>query len=855
MSALERNVELLLARAYAPVVARPELRARLEHDFVLRATRLAEDRERADQRRAVRRRSLAVAARVAAGLVVLAGAIAVLAPRLARDGAALSLDAILETGAAAYTVGDGWAPAGDEVAFAPGVELVTPAGRACTLRIADAGAVRVLASSRVRGAGEAWSASIELVSGALVAERERSGDAPWRVATPGGTVALAHGVLQARATSVDGRPGARVVLDRGRATLPDGAELVPGAETLLERGAAVAATDATEPDARRTPIGGAGASSETTPAEPAAADAEPEPAAALAGRVRAGDSAIESFEIVLLEHRGVGDYADPRVHAFEDGEGRFAIDAVAPGVYSIFAQADGFAVRRLERRTIAAGATVELDVELERGAAVGGFVRDADTGAAIAGALVVSERDAPVSVLPMGDLPFPGADPMAGVRAHARTGPDGWFEIDALSSGRQVLRATASGYGAAWMEPFELGASARPGELVIELRPGGSVAGAVTRADGSAFSGALVIASVVDFEGRGYCANYAMARSDERGRYRLDDLVPGFYALVLIDPSDPGAAERIVQLRVARGETMAVDFDLAAGASDGASGPAAAEAPNGGIAGRVVGPDGAPRAGLSVTAVLASDAVAMVDSRWHVALSDADGAYELAHLEPGTYGLYVGRGMEFFHSEPELARVEAGARVPRDVRLGGARLAGRVKAAFGGEPVAAAVLVLALDRPDETSVVAKLLTDPEGRWAVPHALPGRYRVEVLPLGEGLGNASSPIVELGAATRRDDVDVRLEPGGSLDVVVADAGGAPVAGAVVSLVHVETAHPLFFADPFTNANGVLAVPALRTGAWSVTIVLPDAPDGVALERVVDVRAGERATARFELVPAGD
>lgn len=509
---------------------------------------------------------------------------------------------------------------------------------------------------------------------------------------------------------------------------------------------------------------------------------------------------VPRFRVFALEHRGLGDYVQPTFASFDDAAGRFELTGLDPGNYTLFVDAPGYAVRRLERRALGVG-ELELEVRLERGFPVRGWVRDAD-GEPIAGARVLSEHDVPSEILPIDLDALPIDVPSAVV-----TGNDGYFEIPALETGDHVLRATAPGFGPAWSERLELASGVVADELAFELRPGSRVSGSVVRADGSPWVGARVIAMSVDFEGRRTCQAFGMATVDESGRYAIDDLPSGYSGVVLLDENED--LVRVEQLALGKRDDKTLDFDFAEG-----SGTL--------LRGVVRDAAGEPAGGRSVILVREDTARSMIDTEWKVSNTDADGAYEFRELEPGAWYLFVGSGMEFTYLDEEVVELAAGAELERDVRLGAARITGVVRDELGGAGVSSAIVLIRTDPiTGDDWMVGKVLSDAEGRYELEDLLPGEYRVDAYPIDRGWGQESSAVVTLTDAAPSAEVDFDVRLGGTVLVRVRDEAGAPVSGAALALRPASGGAAYFLSNAMTDDRGTLEFPGIRPGTWVLRV----------------------------------
>lgn len=263
-----------------------------------------------------------------------------------------------------------------------------------------------------------------------------------------------------------------------------------------------------------------------------------------------------------------------------------------------------------------------------------------------------------------------------------------------------------------------------------------ALTGVVRTEDGQPVAGARVIARAPR-RGRG-----REATSDDRGRFRVEQLVEGLYALEV-------SAEGFVRQRL---EGIPVT-----GVAEGSV--AVVLQPAGGLRGLVRGPDGRPVAEALVFTYRGAERTSMVRA-------DADGRFELAALEGGPVELFV-RSQDFELTARARAEVTPGASLPFDVLL---RPAARIEG----------VLRSPADEPrPELSVEASLIggdvrreatSKEDGRYAIGRLYPGRYAVTVR--GQSLRGGGVALVEA-------EVDVRAGTT-PLDLVVPT--GVPVRGRI-------------------------------------------------------------------------
>ena len=125
----------------------------------------------------------------------------------------------------------------------------------------------------------------------------------------------------------------------------------------------------------------------------------------------------------------------------------------------------------------------------------------------------------------------------------------GQFEFAGLAPGRYIIKAKRDGYGLAVFGATTPGSpaqlievSARSPSVRIQVRlfKNASVSGRVLDSTGEPIIGAEVIAARSQISaGRRRLTSYRTARTDDRGEYRLVDLVPASYSIVLKSATSP----------------------------------------------------------------------------------------------------------------------------------------------------------------------------------------------------------------------------------------------------------------------------------------------------------------------------
>jgi protocatechuate 3,4-dioxygenase beta subunit len=394
------------------------------------------------------------------------------------------------------------------------------------------------------------------------------------------------------------------------------------------------------------------------------------PAARLVGRIveRGTRRPIADAEVsVTSAHRM--DFKMPR-EGKSDAEGRFAFTDLEPGTYEIMGRS-GALVGAGTTVTIAVAQVLEgIEVELDRGYAVAGRVKD-ERGAGIGGALVSASR----------------AEPPFGQASRTRTRPDGSFALEGLIPGRYRLSASAEeGFGSGQATAKVLTGDAPGVEIVLPAAT--KVEGRVTTADGRPAAGARVSAMIdVMMPEGGMMATGDFAVTEADGRFELKRAMPG--RITLNVRHDEHGSRSVGPEEMKPGERRTFAVALARGGT---------------ISGLVKTADGRPAADVMVR-------VRPRDGRMFGGdlpeISGPDGRYRITGLPAGRMVVEADRTGRMMSGPPNdprqqtitLADGEEKTGVDLVVAAAGQAVSGSVVAA-DGSPVAGATIVASVERGD-----------------------------------------------------------------------------------------------------------------------------------------------------------
>ncbi|MBK7875823.1 MAG: carboxypeptidase regulatory-like domain-containing protein [Planctomycetes bacterium] len=557
----------------------------------------------------------------------------------------------------------------------------------------------------------------------------------------------------------------------------------------------------------------------------------------LHGRVVDGSGAPITRFSISLEPDWEGDAPlDSSLHAqgFESADGRFFLEGVAAGNWSVHAFAEN-SVQTGETPVVVLPAKDELVIALQRAARIAGVVLD-PLGAPVPKANV--QRRAQGDTNPFAGLGMDDTD----------CDEKGAFVVEDLAPGSYDFIASAEGW--AKSEPVALtiaGGEQKEG-VVITLRRGGTLEGEVYDARGERAGGRNVQLFTMSGDMR-------QSAVDSDGRFREEHLTPGTYQ-VMLEPDLDKLGDMIDQ---AGEEPNPADFMAQMKMTS-------AEIKEGEVTRVVLGaPPKAPvrvhgkisRAGTPVTkgSVMVLNEGGALMQNMKFGKVTGEGRYEVTLDQPGDIVLVVSKdlgrqdGVEFYLSVPEVAEYE------RDLELPTCGLRGTVRGPDGKPLASVRVEISRTDGPTSLMVFGdgnSRTTDEGGRYAFEDLNPGVYTVAAGGEGTapfGFGDRSS----FGRAVRGglriegdkvlDGIDLKLEQPGAITGIVRDSQGNAVSGATIyartkdgELVH-------RFGVVSSDASGKYTYKGLAAGTYTLSARTKTlaAKDGAA----VALREGESAT----------
>jgi hypothetical protein len=423
----------------------------------------------------------------------------------------------------------------------------------------------------------------------------------------------------------------------------------------------------------------------------------------------------------------------------------------------------------------------------------------------------------------------------------ARTDAAGRFRLPLRAREPHIVRVESPGLAAATRKDVVAGTA-----LAIDLTTGGTIAGTVRAGDtGQPVAGVRVVArqhDAISIPGMPD-AGRVVTRTDAGGRFQLQGLANGRFS-VAAGARGRGAAQR-QSVRVG----SSIDLLLF---------------PAGSIFGTVLGADGRPVPGATVTAAVTS-------SSGFTEPADARGAYEILGLAPAAYDV-IAHAPGLAPTVVAAVTIDRRTDAPVDLVLRpGARVVGRL-VGDGDRAIAGRVALEDLDEHPVPQVLA-------APFAVEAGVDGRFAIEGVPVGEHALGVSAPglgrqrtAVSVRARDGQVDVgDVRLAVGFAIRGRVRSKTGPPIADAVVRTFFERTGDEV---EGRSEPDGSFVLPGLEQGTYRVAaeaagyaseektadtdgrpLELVLSPAGVITGRVVDDRGQPVDAFHVTADPGGD
>ncbi len=454
-----------------------------------------------------------------------------------------------------------------------------------------------------------------------------------------------------------------------------------------------------------------------------------------------------------------------------DAEGRFEIEGLAPGSYTITATHPDWTeeTERVELKDQPAS----VEIRLGRGGAIGGSVLAGGRG--VAGATVS---------LSAAGQSFRG--PFGGGQT-AITDEGGRFRFDRLSAGRYTLVASLRTQGSAPVEAvLQAGESSQ--EVSLVLAEGAAIHGTVTGLSENARGNVMVSAN-------GPEEYFANTRTAGDGSFELTGAPQGPISL-RANAGDfaTGLRSAAAQIVIAEGQTdAAVEIVFETGFR---------------VEGNVT------RGGRPVTDAMVSAIPEGGGGRQSSGRTDDAGAFQIEGLKEGTYTLNASSMMGGGGSIRKTIKVTGDMTV--DLEAPPARIAGRIVEAESGRPVAEA-MVRAEQGGGAGGPFSMMASDSDssGRFSVENLEPRSYRVSVT---KPSYQAETRDV---VASEESDLTIELRRGEGVGLIVRDGiFGTPLRGVFVRVLDTQGA-TVFTGSVSLDSDGGGDIPSLKPGRYEARI----------------------------------
>lgn len=560
---------------------------------------------------------------------------------------------------------------------------------------------------------------------------------------------------------------------------------------------------------------------------------------------------ISGAFVILSTNRGV--FVDSLL---TDKNGNYSFNNLAPGVYDVISQAEGFG-QDLKSTAVNSGAESILDFQLSTiTGVITGRVFDVQTGSGISGAGVT------VSLINSLGVPV----------ATGVTDNNGNFSFPNIKPGSYTVTAAALNFGAgsqaAIVDPgvvtaVNIGLSPDNGSVtgqITNILTGVPIAGAtvsiiqnnvifgtavtndqgIYQVNGLApgkyrvevfadnFSqnseGVFIVSNVLSQVNLGLDPNpgsiggtvtagdtglplsgvlitlidqisllFASTLTDDQGRYLFQNIAPGIYKLVF---TKENFSSNEAGANVISGRQAVVDLSLNAN-------PGALT----GVVADVV--TGLPIPGANIKIFTETGTLIAVLG------TDSAGRYQITDLAPGSYNIVV--AAPGFANFDQGAIISSGVTTVENIALFSvfSTLTGTVTDAVSGLPIARALVTLF----DESgTLVGRSLTDRNGNYLITNLAPGTFLTVISANGFGRDNQNITL----AADQDNVVNFSLRPNpGSLVGTVVDTGGAPIVGATLQVYNNVG---IFLTVALSDGQGRYSIPNLAPAVYRIVATAP-------------------------------
>lgn len=446
--------------------------------------------------------------------------------------------------------------------------------------------------------------------------------------------------------------------------------------------------------------------------------------------------------------------------AISDPSGKFMFSGIAPGAYTIHAQATDFQ-SQIEGVIIEANQTAEVNFLLAADpGSIAGVITDSATNQPIGGSIVALDLSGAVIFTAFSD-------------------PAGNYLITGIAPGSYTMRVQAQNYQTVIRGVLVLANQTATANFSLSPNPG-SITGVVTNAQTTD----PIIGAVVILDDSGVIV--ATGLSDGDGRYVVSGIAPGNY---FIHAEASGYQSLVQGVTVFSNQTTTLNFELVPDPGE--------------ITGRITDSSTSnPIAGASIDVLINGVTIAS-------ALSDADGNYMITGLAPGSYIVHA--HATDYQNAVVGAIVLADQTTTVDIALvdSPGSISGRVVTQIGFNPIPGAVLALDLSG----AVVSTVLTDSDGNYVISDIAPGVYIIQAK--ADGFTTITRGVLVTANQNTVANFALVANPGKVIGTVRDAESSAPIVGAAVKI----ESNGSIIASGFTDSDGNYELSGLAPDFYTI------------------------------------
>ncbi|MED4051937.1 carboxypeptidase regulatory-like domain-containing protein [Priestia megaterium] len=452
-----------------------------------------------------------------------------------------------------------------------------------------------------------------------------------------------------------------------------------------------------------------------------------------------------------------------------DQNGQYLLENITPGTYRVIVSNQGFG-------TLAQEAVVIVNQEI-----ILNFSLTPNPGT-ILGTVLNQQNGQPLGGVGVVVRQFSPAGPVV---ANSATDGNGVFTIPNLAPGTYTVIATLPNFGTSAASVEVITNSSSTVKLALTPNPGAVQGVATNAASGAPLPNTFV--RVINNNG----VIVAVMQTDSNGQYRVQNLEPGTYTMIVINSS---FQRQTIGFMVAAGQTNIINVPL--------------ELNPGSINGTITNAQtGLPLAGATVQLFLSQSLIPVANT-----VADENGVYRFNGLEPGDYIVTA--------NSTSFARGVLGATVLPNVQTTAnislqpnpTSVSGTVTDQNGNPLSNATIRVL----DENETVLGTGVSGLDGAYAVGGLPPGTYGI--IATKTGFSTTTSGLTLISGEIQTGVNFILAANSGTLTGIVADSStGTPLPGVTVTIRNILG---LVVATAFTNVDGRYMIQNLAPGEYNVS-----------------------------------